>query len=246
MKTKIQVVLLIVGIFWLAGCDKTNESPEGVSLKMKAVTSSSTINGRANASGLVFSQILLGVRELEFETLEEDDQEDIDDVIDGENGDGEDDTEEIEFEGSFIVDLINGTSTPDFGTAGIQPGLYEEIEIEMGPVLADGNTVFIAFKYKPTGGDSVRVEFSTQEEIEFEIENAAGYQLDANTLTNLLVLLDLDTLFSLVDLSQAAVDEDGVIRINDTSNSAIAQQILASLENSCDAGEDDNDDGDID
>ncbi len=245
MKMRIQFALIVGGL-WLAGCDKTNESPEGVALKMKAVTSSSTINGRTNATGLVFSQILLGVRELEFETLEEDDLEDINDDLDGANDDGEIDNEEIEFEGSYIVDLISGTSTPDFGQAGVQPGLYEEIEIEMGPVLADGNTVFIAFKYKPTGGDSVRVEFSTQEEIEFEIEDAAGYQLDANALTNLLVLLDLDALFATVDLSLAEADVDGVIRINDTSNPAIAQQILASLEDSCDAGEDDNDDGDID
>ena len=93
------------------------------------------------ASGLVFSEILIGVTELEFETLEEDQREEEDDAYDGDHRDGEMENEEIEFEGEFVVDLIHGTSTPDFGIADILPGLYEEMEIEIGPVL-EGGKVF--------------------------------------------------------------------------------------------------------
>jgi hypothetical protein len=247
MKMRV-LLMLIVGSLWVGGCNDDESTAEGIKLQMKAVTSLSTINGRTSATGLEFSQILLGVRELEFETLEEDDLEDSNDDIDGDNDDGEDDNEEVEFEGSFVVDLINGTSTPDFGLANVQPGIYEEIEIEMGPILENSNSIFIAFSYIPDGGGSaVQVEFSFQEEIEFEIEDETnGFQLDANTLTNMLVLLDLDALFSGIDLSTAVADEDGVVRINDSSNSGITQQILSNLEDACNAGEDDDNDDDID
>lgn len=247
MKLRV-LLMLIVGSLWIGGCSDDESTAEGIKLQMKAVTSLSTINGRTSATGLEFSQILLGVRELEFETMDEDDMEDAADDIDGDNDDGEDDNEEVEFEGSFVVDLINGTSTPDFGLASVQPGIYEEIEIEMGPILENDNSIFIAFSYIPDGGGSaVQVEFSSQEEIEFEIEDETnGFQLDANTLTNMLVLLDLDALFSGIDLSTAVADEDGVVRINDSSNSGITQQILSNLEDACNAGEDDDNDDDID
>lgn len=242
------LLILIVGSLWVGGCSNDDPAAEGVKLKMKAVTTLSEINGRTSATGLVFSEILLGVRELEFESLEEDDLEDSNDDSDGEDDDGEDDNEEIEFKGSYIVDLVNGTSTPDFGLADVQPGIYEEIEIELGPILPNNNSVFIVFTYTPDGGGSpVQVEFSTQEEFEFEIEDeTTGYQLDANALTNLLVLLDLDALFAGIDLSEAEADDDGVVRINDSSNSGITQQILSNFEDSCDAGEDRDDDDDID
>lgn len=247
MKMKL-LLMLIAGSLWLVGCSDNDLATEGVNLQMKAVASLSTINnGRTNAANLEFTEVLLGVKEIEFETMEEDDQEDIQDNNDGENDDGEDDNEEIEFRGSYIVDLIKGTSTPDLGLATLQPGVYEEIEIELGPVLLNNNSVFIAFTYTPDGGSPVKVEFSTKKEIEFEIEdNKNGYQLDANTLTNILVLLDLDVLFSSVDLSTAEADGDGVIRINDSSNSKLVLQILSKLDDSCEAGEDSDDDDDID
>lgn len=246
MKMKV-LLMLIMGSLWLVGCSD-DPATEGVNIQMKAVTNLSTINnGRTNATELEFNEVLLGVRELEFETLEEDDQENSDDDSDGEDDDGEDDNEEIEFKGSYVVDLINGTSTPDFGLATLQPGVYEEIEIELGPVLPNNNSVFIAFTYTPDGGTPVQVEFSTKREIEFEIEDEkSGYKLDANALTNILVLLDLDVLFSSVDLSTAEADDDGVVRINDTSNSKLVLQILSRLEDSCEAGEDEDDDDDID
>jgi hypothetical protein len=73
--------------------------------------------------------VLLGVTELEFETSDAALQDDDD----------------IDFESRYVVDLINGTSTPDFGIADIKPGVYEEIEFEVAGLLDDGASVFIAF-----------------------------------------------------------------------------------------------------
>lgn len=230
---KIRILLfLIVGILLIAGCSD-DPTLKGINLKMKAETNLSTINGRTDGSELVFTQVLIGVRELEFETEEEDEAED--------NNGHEDDSDEIEFEGPYRVNLIDGTSSPSFDLGSVTPGVYDKIEIEMGPVLENGNTIFIAFTH-----NLVPVEFSTRAELEVEIEKAGGFELDVNTLKNLLVILNLDELFANLDLSQADVDEDGVIRINDTSNTNIIEQVLSNFDHSFEAGDDDDHDDEID
>lgn len=233
MKVKIQFLVLAIASLLVAACDNNGDPKlEGVKMQMKAVASSSTINGKTNVTGLTFTDVRLGVEEMEFETDEEDSDED---------NSGEDDSEKVEFEGPYTVDLINGTSNPSFGLTDVATGVYNEIEIDVSPVMEDGNSIFIRFTY-----EGKTYEFSTTEELEIEIEDLAGYTVDENTLTNMLVLINLDSLFSGIDLSGAVADEDGVVRINDTSNTEITDEILDQFEDSCDAGEDSDDDDDLD
>ncbi|HET9487617.1 MAG TPA: hypothetical protein VFO54_09285, partial [Chryseosolibacter sp.] len=122
--------ILFVSALMLSSCNEDNTPGAArVEVEMKATSSLSKISasGRGMATGLIFRQVVLGVTELEFETLEENEAEDVTDGQDGDD-DGENDNEEIEFDGPFEVDLIAGTSTPDFGVANIAPGIYEEME----------------------------------------------------------------------------------------------------------------------
>lgn len=266
---------LILCCLW-AGCS-SNEPLTGVRLEFKGVSDQTAIKGRIEATGIaegetghveagsvVFSEVLLGVTEIEFES--EDNNDDGDDDADHDNsgpGDGDDgedhdnsgpgngddddgDNEEIEFEGEFLIDLIAGTSVPDFGIATIPPGIYEEIELTLSPILPDSNSVFIAFTFTSTMDDTVQVELSTKRKIEIEIEDDDGFQIDDNVLNNILVLIDLDKLLSGIDLSGAAADGDGVIRINDSSNTEILLHILSNFNDFCHGGEDNDHDGDID
>lgn len=248
MKTRIFGFLIIVAIA-LESCNE-NDAPSAakVQLEMKATTSLSKISasGRSMATGLIFREILIGVTELEFETLEEDHSEEENDARDGEDHDGEAEDEEIEFEGQFAVDLIHGTSTPDFGVADILPGVYEEMEIEVGPVLEGGISVLIAFEIPQQGADTLKVLYTNNSEIEVEIERDAGFHLDGGSLHQMLILFDLDSLFAGIDFNQAVVDADGVIRINETSNADIALLIEANLDSALDAGEDHDGDDEID
>lgn len=82
-----------------------------------------------------------------------------------------------------MVDLIHGTSTPDFGVAEILPGLYEEMEIEIGPVLDGGKSVLIAFEIPRQDAEPLRVEYSYSGELEIEIERDSGFHLDGGSLT---------------------------------------------------------------
>lgn len=252
MKTSKNVMLytlVIVLALFFSSCSSDDEpSLSKVQVEMKASSSLSTMNstGRQMATGLIFNQVLVGVTELEFETLDENQAEQEQDDLDGEDGNGEDENEEVEYKGSYIVDLLNGTVTPDLGIADLAPGLYEEVEINLGPVLDNGNTIFIAFEYPTAGGDTVQVEYSSTEEFELEIKDNSGLQLDGSSIHKVIVEFDLDALFSSIDLSQAVADADGVIRINENSNSEIADMVKGNTEDSAGTGEDKDGDDEID
>lgn len=237
------VALLLVVMLSVQSCN-TDPSLASVSLVMKASTNNSTIvAGRLANTELEFTEVRVGVTEIELETLEENESEDSDD-IDDDDDDGEDDNEEIEYEGRFTVDLIDGTSVPDFGIADLKPGLYEELEVEMEPIMEDGNTMFVAFNFTPEGStESIRYEYSNTYEMEFEIEDDNGFQIDEAQINQLLIILDLDALFANVDLNTASVDADGVVRINSSSNQDLAQAIQQNLWSVLDGGEDEDGDG---
>lgn len=227
-------LVLIIGV----ACQE-DSATKGIDLKIKATSSESTIgggrlaSGRLAASTLTFTEVLIGLEELEFETEEEDDSE---------NQSGhEDDSEKVEFEGNYQVDLIAGTATPDFGLGNLQPGTYDKIEMDLAPVLSSGHTISIKFTL-----NDVSYEFTSDEEFEIEIEHLNGYQLEAASVSNILILLNLDTLIGDVNLANAEASNDGIVRINSESNVSIYDAIIDALEDSCDAGKDDDDDDEID
>jgi len=234
MKTTL-FALMMMAMTMMMSCNDEGPAMEGLNLTMKATANTSKINksGRVQSGGYTFEKAMIGVREFEFETEDDDDN-------------GDDDSEEVEFKGSYVVDLIAGTSNPEFVNGKLKPGFYEEFEIELGRTLANSNTMFFVFKYKPTTGDSVRVEFSSKETLEFEFEDDNGFEVTEGTLKNFLVLINLDNLFSGVDLSTATVSEDGVVRINETTNSSLASIVKSNLDKSCEGGDDDDNDDDID
>ena len=259
MKINVYPHLLIVILFLISCGENVDPTKADVQVEMKAVTQLSAINtgARVANSGIEFTEVLVGVTEIEFESMESDDSNDDSNDDDDNSGSGSgddddrndemDDDEEIEYEGQFVVDLLKGTSNPDFGVVDVFPGVYEEVEIEISPILDDGISVFIAFTYQPAEGEPVDVEFSSTGKFEIEIENDNGINLDGNSLNQLLILMDLDMLISDLDVSMLEPDEeDGVIRINDSSNSDIKVKIENKIDDSFDAGEDNDDDDEFD
>lgn len=249
IKSTVLALLFGLGLsLILQGCSNNEPGLAQVNLQMEATTALSTINpgGRVAATGLVFTDVLLGVTEIEFETEEEDNSEANDDFEDSDE-DGEDDNEEIEYKGNYVVDLIAGTSTPDFGTADIAPGIYDELEVELGPILDGDLSIFVAFEYTPDGQtETVKYEYSTSAEMEFELERESGFFLDEGALNQMLVLIDLDAMFAGLDLHTATADMDGVVRINIESNANLAAQIAQNLGDVMHGGEDEDGDGEID
>jgi len=237
---KIVLVFFIGLAVIMQSCNSNDPALSDIKLEMKAITANSTINpsGRVMNTGLVFTDVVIGVTEIEFETFEENEAEDED---------GEADDEEVEYEGNFVVDLIAGTSTPDFGAADLAPGIYEEMEIELEPILDGDITMLVAFDYTPAGAmEAYRYEYSTSAEMEYELEPEGGFLLDEGALNQMLVLIDLDAMFANVDLDNVDVDSDGIVRINNTSNVSQAAQVAINLDSVMEGGEDEDGDGELD
>jgi len=274
MKKREFVGLAVVGLFFflvfsLVRCDSAEPAPgrSNVKIRMmaeKGTSSGSLMSGRVATDTIVFSKALIGISELEFKTLEEDgddhkdcdstrmDDDDSDRKGPGSNDnedksgsgshDDDEDDQEAQLKGDFVFDLISGTSSPNFE---VTPGVYKKIEIKTAPILADGKSAFIAFD-ATQGSETFKVEFSTKAKMELELKQYGGFKVDSSAMNQILVLLKLNVLFAGIDFSQAVVDADGVIRINETSNTRLFYQIKGKLEESFEAGEDHNHDGKID
>ena len=228
-----QVIGLVITAVLATACtdDESTNIAKGVAhvgLEMRATSTQSHIqaSARTQEKGLIFQEVLLGVTELEFETDDDNNKDDDD----------------IEFELRYKVDLINGTSAPDFGFANIAPKVYDEIEFEVTGLLDNGASVFIAFDRPGNSGEVTRVEYSSRESFDIEIERNDGFHLDDDRQNSVLILLELDRLFNNIDLSQATTDGDGVVRINAQSNASIAKQIRNNFDDTFEAGDDDDDD----
>jgi hypothetical protein len=180
----------------------------------------------------------------EDDDRDKDDDDDDDRIADSMGGTSL--NSEIVFSGGFVVDLIRGTSTPDFGTMEVIPGTYQRIVIESGPYLENGNTLFIAMEYYENGSGPQEIEFTSQSEITIDVENPEGIQLDGGSFIQILILLNFDKLFAGVNFNNAEPDADGVIRINSRSNSDLAMIIESQLGPAFEAGTDVNGDGVID
>jgi hypothetical protein len=243
MISKTKFLTLAIAIFLFASCGEDVDPTQGeAKIVMKAQTELGTINpgARVAATEIEFKEARIGVTEIELELLyatRPDDDDDDDDY----------DDDEIEFEGQFTVDLLKGTSTPDFGIADLLPGTYEEIEIDIEPIMDDGNSVFLAFQYKmQADSEPVMVEISSKKEIDIEIEKKSGIEFSGGSLSQILILFDLDKILSGIDFSKANVDSDGVIRINSSSNSGMLSSVLSNFYTSCKAGKDDDGDFEFD
>ena len=249
MKKITLVSALAISVSLIQSCDDSSDDNNPITneaqanFEMRAVTTQSNLSpveGRVTATGYTFTEVIAGVTEIELETLEEKNQE-------AANG-YEDEDDEIEFEGNFIVNLLTGTSDPDFGLSEILPGIYEEVEVSFENILEDNNSLIAKF-YKVTDGspDTTFVEFATEEEFEIEIEDdEEGFVLDNGTITSIFVTLDLDVLFGAIDLNSLIPDQDGVIRINEDSNSEVMENIIDKLEEALDSYDEDYDDDDND
>jgi hypothetical protein len=260
MKHQILLMAAILAAFVSSCSENVAPDASNVDITMKATTQAGTLNSgaRVAATEIEFTEAVVGVTKIEFESSA--DSADDDNSGSGNhsgrggksgsggNDDSSDslDSLEVEIQGNFIVDLIAGTSSPDFGISGIVPGAYDKLEVKMRPILDGGKTLRIVFNYSIDGSAPTVVEITTSQELEFEVESISALDISAATASNILILLDLDKLLASIDFSSGVKSPDGIIRINETSNTTLAAAIVSNLKSSCEAGEDDDRDDEFD
>jgi hypothetical protein len=270
LRNLMATALMVVGLLMTSCGENVDPNLADVKLKIKATSNIGGFDAGARTleDHITFNQVLLGVTEIEFESIVDDHSDGDSDDHSGNDNSGHDDSDDdssddnssddnsddsfddsdfdIEYEGRFVVDLIAGTSNPDFGIADVYPGIYKEIELKLEPILENGHSIFIEFTYNVDVSEPVTVQYSTDEHIEFEIERSSGIQLEGGALNQILILFDLDRFLESININEANADVDGIVRINSNSNSDIATAIWSKLNQMMEAGEDQDGDDDFD
>jgi len=266
MKGTVLSVFIVALIVLFTGCTSYNDEVDpalaSVSVRMLATSqsggdlSAGRTGTRIKADSAFFEQILLGVSKLEFEPMDTTHNDSTNchhsghghhghgKLSHGGHGNDDNDSTDLEFEGDFVVDLLNGTSTPDFGIAQVVPGVFSEIEIKLSPILPDSNSIIVE-GIVLAGNDTFRIEFSSKRQATLKIRSKEGLHL-TGSLNSILIELDMDRFLEKINLTSAHADEDGVIRINATTNAAIFAFLHGRLGESLRCGKDNNRDGHVD
>lgn len=230
---RLLTVILFVGGLLLTSCDNDDMEMNSGNLNVQftAVSAAAGINnGRMLNDALSYDRVLVGLTEIELEMEDDDDDDD-------------DSSEELEYEGNYTVDLLAGTSNPSPNTVSIEPGTYNEIEIEFEDILEGGYSVVMDLVYAPNGGSGTPVEFRSEEDYELELED--DITINAGDVKNLILTLDLDRVFNGINFSRAELT-DGTIRVDEENNTALLDAIESNIEDALDSDSDDDDDDDDD
>jgi len=173
----------------------------------------------------------------------------------------DDDGPRIRITGPYLVDLMAGTSTPSLSDLLLPPLVYNQIKISFDSVDEDdeeelvdsedpilGNTLVASgsFTYDAT---DYTFDLALDFDDEIEFENVDGAAIDAATLNNLVVELDVNSWFSNVSVGECladgdlVADETGHVTIDESTDDCdILDSIKDSVEHSGDFG-DDHDEG---
>jgi hypothetical protein len=227
MKNVIKILVASTIVIFVASCTKSTDT--GISLSIKGSTTLPLVKKSATVEGFIFSEALLGIKDIEIKMEDE--------LLD----DGDMD---FDFNGNYVVDLLAGTTTPALGFSEFLPGTYNKFESETALALEGDKSISLKGTYTTADGTVYTFELSTSAEVEFEFESDSGFVLTEGVVLDMLVNVNLPMLFDGVDFSKAVANENNVILINELSNAALLEKILnnidhvAEMENEHESGKD--------
>lgn len=229
-----KVLVAMMGVSFLMSCNNDENvatNQENAVIKFSAVYNNTTTAQRT-ANDIVINSFILNIEEIE---LEADEAEGVEGPF----------VTDVELQGPFIVDLIEGNSGIDqvLAEANLPEGNYEEIEFTINENNESTSAIYEK-SFVITGTiNGVPFEFWHDDNLDVEIEFENGMlTLQEGTATLINLQFDLNNLFTLVDIS-GAIDgnEDGVIQINpldEDGNTDLADAIMDAIDDIADAFED--------
>jgi hypothetical protein len=219
-------------------CTKSNtDNNTGIALSFKAKTSllaglpASDPVTKGAAAGFTFSEALIGIKQIELKREEEE-------FSDSAMVHNPMNKHKFDFEGSYLVDLLAGTSTPDIGFTDFVPGTYNKFESETAQLIHEGKTVSVIGTYTDPSSKVYNFNFSTKAEFEFEFESDSGFVLTQGKIMEMLINFNLPLLFNSVDFSKATVNATGVILIDETNNAELYKKIKHNIHSAGEMHED--------
>lgn len=216
-------------------CSKSTET--GISLAIEGTTSNTsgalavTRSALAATPGFVFSEALLGVRDIAIKS----DDENFGDSLEfegehmghGHKGKGHPKT--FDYEGIYLVDLLAGTSTPELGFTNTVPGSYDKFEAESAPAIDSSKTMSLKGTYTDSLAVEHKFDFSTIHRWEYKFKTDTAVVIDEGKVIEMLVSIDLTKLFRGVDFSKLTLNTDNVAIINENNNVSAFRKITFNL-----------------
>ncbi len=199
---------------------------------------------------------------------EEGSEEDSDEDSEEYDADSEEDDEELKFKGTYRVDLLTNTVTPELGSRNFPETMVKEMELELhkaedgdaatlgidGTDPLNNRSVWIEGTYTPTGGEAVAFSLGYELSESFEIENKKGIKIDAAAINNLIISFKVS---DWLKFNNPKTNEDGVsmadlaagdiVLDKDAEGKAklVRKVIKENIKMSAESGEDSDGDGEL-
>ena len=205
---KVSVLFLPLLIVFASACNKDKEGAYRLNVIAKSAKSSSATFQLNSASCYV--------TELELEADDDDYRDD-------------DDRNEIDLEGRYLVDLLTGNSSPALPEIDVVSANYDELEIEFGEDDDQGIYSFRVEGSYNDGSNDIPVIIEIEEELSYELEDDNGISIDEDLTSQILITVDLQSALAAVDFSQAQI-QNGSIIIDDDNNTSLYSDFVDALE----------------
>lgn len=132
------------------------------------------------------------------------------------------------FYGPYTIHLLEETSSPAIDIIEVEPGLYSRLETSMANGTGD-STCFYLSGTAADDPERISFEFKYVSGTTFVLNNPSGFVIEESRVNVVWVSIDLNKLFTGVDLGAADEDADGVVRINTDSNADLTDRIIQNL-----------------
>lgn len=241
MKTRIYAIFLT--LFVLA-CGAGLTGLAYVDLEVLGTNNSTEIGNALSEFQLAFGKAKIVLSEIEFEQAI--------------NCDDDDDENEFDYEGPYIVNLLTRDSQPSLDEVQLEPGRYckmklklDELEDDELPSGVSQNDEMVGLSLLIEGQVEGSVNFilRIEEDQEYELESVTdnGFLLNPDETQTLFLVFDIGQLFSGIDFDEldvvndtAVIDEDN----NEDAYDVIKENLKSFSSLSSDSDEDDEYDDD--
>jgi hypothetical protein len=131
------------------------------------------------------------------------------------------------FPGPYMINLITKKSIPVIESSSIAPGTYFGLNALLYVPNSTVPSVYVTGTY--TLNDKWwKFYYTNSASLTFQVTDSAGFTVDQSN-PEIWVLIDVVSFFKDVDFSKAVVDNDNVIRINESSNTALAVAVQSNF-----------------
>jgi hypothetical protein len=206
------ILLAVVFLFFVSCASEELEGPTGVKLTLKARTML-----KSASDTVKINEALIGVSKIDFKP----EGSELNSV-----------SEKIVYNGPYVVDLLNGNTSPEIKWVFVDPGVYREVKISTSGGLRGGHSLIVRGTIKPAGvTKEVPFEFSTKNEQDILVKSNRGIVVKQGDITELMIVFELAGLFNEFDLSSVERNSDGVLMLTDETGSGIVAGLKKRLEN---------------